>query len=91
MGFRDETDYDKVVNFAHRVNGSTRYRAVILGGCPHKVGSLGANSSLVEKLKQENITPFAIDARNGAGKLKITKQSFRNALTEVYMELRKAV
>lgn len=38
--------------------------------------------------KQKEDCPISIDARNEAGGLKITKQSFRNALSQIYKELK---
>jgi len=78
--FEFETDYSKLVNSAGRINLDGKYKAVILGCCPHKVAGLGDWSSLVEKLKKSDSNMIAIDARSKAGELKVTKESFRTAL-----------
>lgn len=82
-----EVDYDKVVNFAGR-GKLEKYSAVILGACPHKVQNLGDWSSLVEKCKNTEGMPIAIDARSRSGELKVTKESFREALMQICNELR---
>ena len=82
------TDYEKVKNAAGRIHGSDRFVAVIFGNCPHKVAGLGNYSSIIDEFKQREDCPISIDARTEAGGLKITKQSFRTALTQVYKELK---
>ena len=84
--FDYETDYKKVVNYAGRISGS--YKAIILGAVPHKVATLGDWSSLVMKCKEDNPGQITVDARNLAGELKVTKQSFRSALMEVCQGLK---
>ena len=84
--FDYETDYKKVVNYAGRISGS--YKAIILGAVPHKVAALGDWSSLIVKCKQDNPEQITVDARNHAGELKVTKQSFRSALMEVCQGLK---
>ena len=85
--FEYEVDYDKVVNFAGR-SKLEKYSAVILGACPHKVQNLGDWSSLVEKCKNTEGMPIAIDARSRSGELKVTKESFREALLQICNELK---
>jgi hypothetical protein len=60
---------------------------VILGACPHKVQNLGDWSSLIEKCKNTEGMPIAIDARSRSGELKVTKESFREALLEITKQL----
>ncbi len=78
-----ETDYNKVVNFAGRINNGDKYAAIILGACPHKVASLGDWSSIIEKCKQDPTMPMAYDARSMAGELKGTKESFKTVLSQI--------
>ena len=85
--FEYEVDYDKVVNFAGR-SKLEKYSAVILGACPHKVQNLGDWRSLVEKCKNTEGMPIAIDARSRSGELKVTKESFREALLQICNELK---
>ncbi len=89
--FEYETDYTKVVNFAGRINNSERYAAIIFGACPHKVGRLGDWSSLIEKYRQSDEVPCTCDARSRSGELKVTKESFKEALMRVCNELREKV
>ena len=82
------TDYDKVKNASGRIHSSQRFVAVIFGNCPHKVAGLGNYTSIIEEFKQREDCPISIDARTEAGGLKITKQSFRKAMEQVYRGLR---
>lgn len=82
------TDYEKIKTAGSRIHGSNRFAAVIFGNCPHKVAGMGNYASIIDEFKNREDCPISIDARNEAGGLKITKQSFRNALTKVYKELK---
>lgn len=82
------TDYEKIKTAGNRIHGSNRFAAVIFGNCPHKVAGMGNYSSLIDEFKNRENCPISIDARNEAGGLKITKQSFRNALNQVCRELK---
>ncbi|SFC56443.1 hypothetical protein [Butyrivibrio sp. YAB3001] len=91
-GFRKDDidymlDYDKVKSFAGRSNNLSKYAAIILGACPHKVQKLGDWSSIVEKCKSSENMPIAIDARSRVGELKVTKESFKNALLSLFKKL----
>lgn len=81
--FDYEVDYKKIVNYAGRCNKLEKYSAVMLGACPHKVGNIGDWSSLIAKCKNEVNMPYAVDARSYSGELKVTKESFRNALIDI--------
>lgn len=85
------TDYDKIKNAGTRIHSSERYAAVIFGNCPHKVAGMGNYASIIDEFKQREDCPISVDARNKAGGLKITKQSFKEALAEVCLELREKV
>ena len=65
-----------------------RYSAVIIGACPHKVSAGAGYSSAVEKFKQIEGMPYTADARSKSGKLKVTKESFKEALLDIYCNLR---
>ena len=82
------TDYEKIKTAGSRIHGSERFAAVIFGNCPHKVMGIGSYNSIINEFKQREDCPISVDARTEAGGLKITKQSFRNALTKVYAELK---
>ncbi len=76
-------DYDKSKSFADRIRRDGKYVAVILGACPHKTTGNCGFSSIVEKCRQTEGMPYATDARCKSGKLKVTKESFRQALMDV--------
>lgn len=85
--FEFETDYSKVVNYSGRLQNANRYHTVLFGACPHKVVGLGDYSSLIEKFKQCEDYPYAIDARSKSGELKVTKESYRKALNRICEKL----
>ncbi len=85
-----ETDYNRVVNFAGRINNGDKYAAIILGACPHKVAGLGDWSSIIEKCKQDPTMPMAFDARSRSGELKVTKESYKVVLAQICSELMEA-
>lgn len=81
--FEYETDYDKVVHTSGRIINSSKYQAIIFGCCPHSTAGKGKWSSIIERCKQGGDGILIVDARNIAGNLKVTKASFRNALSEI--------
>ena len=84
----DFVDYDKAKDFGDRIRKNGRYSAVIIGACPHKTAGNAGYASTVEKLKAIDGMPFTTDARSKTGKLKVTKESFREALSGVCANLR---
>ncbi len=88
--FDYETDYSKIVSYASRIGNLDRYCAVILGAMPHKVQNLGDWSSLIEKCRNTPGLPQAIDARSRSGQLKVTKESFRDALLQICRSMKNA-
>lgn len=86
--FEYEVDYEKVVTVSKRVHRSTRYVAVILGKCPHKVANIRNASSIIEEFRQSEDMGIVVVAKNEANELKITKTSFRNALDEICEKLK---
>lgn len=74
------TDYEKIKNAGTRIHRSERFVAVIFGNCPHKVAGMRNYASIIDEFKEREDCPIAVDARNEAGGLKITKQSFKKAL-----------
>ena len=81
--FEYEIDYDKVVHTSGRIINSSIYQAIIFGCCPHSTAGKGKWSSIIERCKQGENGILIVDARNIAGNLKVTKASFRNALSEI--------
>lgn len=94
MGFEKKDfeliDYDKAKSYTERIRKNGKYSAVIFGACPHKTTAGAGYSSAVEKFKQIEGMPFVTDARSKSGRLKVTKESFRNALTDVFENLKMA-
>ena len=82
------TDYEKIKSAASRVYSSSRFAAVIFGNMPHKVAGLADYTSMIDEFKNRMDCPFSVDARSKAGGLKITKQSFREALAQVIANLK---
>lgn len=82
------TDYEKVKNAGSRIHASERFAAVIFGNCPHKVAGMGNYSNIIDEFKSRANCPIAVDARNEAGGLKITKQSFKKALADICRQLK---
>ena len=82
------TDYEKVKNAGSRIHASERFAAVIFGNCPHKVAGMGNYSNIIDEFKDRANCPIAVDARNEAGGLKITKQSFKKALADICRQLK---
>ncbi len=92
MGFEkndfEYVDYDKAKDFTERIRKSGKYSAVIFGACPHKTTAGAGYSSVIEKFRQVEGMPFATEARSKSGKLKVTKESFRTALSDVCENLK---
>lgn len=82
------TDYEKIKNAGSRIHASERFAAVIVGNCPHKVAGMGNYSNIIDEFKSRANCPIAVDARNEAGGLKITKQSFKKALADICRQLK---
>lgn len=82
------TDYEKVKNAGSRIHASERFAAVIFGNCPHKVAGMRNYSNIIDEFKSRANCPIAVDARNEAGGLKITKQSFKKALADICRQLK---
>lgn len=92
MGFEkkdfDYVDYDKAKDYTDRIRRGGKYSAVIIGACPHKTAAGEGYSSAIEKFKRIEGMPFTTDARSKSGKLKMTKESFRTALSDVCKNLK---
>ena len=92
MGFEKQDieliDYEKAKNYTARIRRDGKYRAVIFGSIPHNTMDKDCYSSYLLKLKQTEGMPFVADARRKSGGLKVTKTSFKCALTDVYEYLK---
>ena len=82
------TDYEKVKNAGSRIHASVRFATVIFGNCTHKVAGMGNYSNIIDEFKSRANCPIAVDARNEAGGLKITKQSFKKVLADICRQLK---
>ena len=91
MGFEKKdfefVDYDKTKDYMDRVRRDGRFSAVIIGACPHKTTASAGYTSTVEKMLQIEGMPYTVAARCKSGKLKVTKESFRDALADIYVKL----
>lgn len=81
-------DFDKAKGFTDRIRRDGKYSAIIYGACPHKTAATAGYSSLLEKLRNTDGMPYVIDSRTTSGALKVTKESFRNSLLQVYEYLK---
>lgn len=86
----DFKDYDQTQRFTDRIRRDGRYKAIIWGATPHKAASIEGFNSALDKFKRIEGMPLTIDARTHAGKLSVTKTSFRSALRDIYMKLAEA-
>lgn len=77
-------DYDKIKKILGSLQpGFCKYDGIIIGPIPHKVENLGDNSSFIEKLKNEEGYPHVEVCRSLSDELKISKESIRNALSNM--------
>jgi len=81
--FYDE--YSKIKNLSSRIN-ETSYVAIIIGAVPHKVKNLNGENSLSSLFKRDGY-PFTVEAKIYNGELKLTRESFRRALSIVVRHL----
>ena len=82
-----ETDYYKSMDVAGRLLNGSKYKIVILGAMPHSVKGKGDDSSIVTALKNNSNVPIVCECRSKSGELKVTRESFKNALSEVCQKL----
>ena len=79
-------DFSKIKKVAGRIKNDDRYAGIIIGAVPHKVSKLGDASSL-SALFRGNGFPFLVEARTYQGELKITRESLRRALNDMWGHL----
>lgn len=80
-------DYNEIKTFAPRIQPyNNRHIGIIVGPVPHSVKDRGACSSFLQKIKGDGY-PYVVEAREKSGKLKLTKESFREALKEIIVHL----
>ena len=59
------------------------FSGILVGPVAHKVVGLGDHTSVIQKLQEEDGYPPVIEIRTHSGELKITKSSFREALSQI--------
>ena len=79
-------DFSKIKKVAGRIKNDDRYAGIIIGAVPHKVSKLGDANSL-STLFRGNGFPFLVEARTYQGELKITRESLRRALNDMWGHL----
>ena len=77
-------DYDQASRYGFRsLRRSPVYGLVVFGAVSHSTEDKGDYESIIAKMKAEtNDYPLTIDARDEAGELKLTLNSFKKALEE---------
>lgn len=88
--FEFELDYDKLTNYDFsKLKNSVTYSDVLVGPMPHKVSGIGDYSSFLTMTDAEPENYPKIIRLASANELKITKETFRNALinTRLYNDL----
>lgn len=83
-----ETDYYNGANLSERILKGGKYKYVIIGAVPHSAKGRLHESSIVESLKKNGNFELVIDGRSKSGKLKLTKESYRDALNKIVLTLR---
>jgi len=81
-----KTEYNNNdINF-EKFRYSTKYSEIMVGPNPHKVkGTRGYSSCIALLEDNKEIYPKCIQIRNKNGELKITRESFKEALKKTYM------
>ena len=96
-GFKNEDivfvlEYDKIKSFTSRiVPWNSTYSGIVVGPCPHNTGGSGDYSSFIQKIKEEKGYPHVEEMRESSGQLKMTKQSFREALDRMVKDRKSVV
>lgn len=78
-------DYDRLKHYNFgKLRDRDNYRAVLYGPGPHSTPGKGTSSSAIEEMKEyPQIYPPLIEIRDRSGELKITTNSFRQAVLAV--------
>ena len=74
--------YEDINKYNFNKLKNEKYSFILVGPMPHKLKDGNGYSSMIERLKNEEGFPEAIEIRN-ENELKITKTSFRQALEEI--------
>ena len=81
-------DYDAIKTVAGRIKPwSCAYAGIIVGPSPHKTEGSGDYSSFIEKIKNEEGYPPVVEAKEKNGTLKLSKTSFREAISSMVNRL----
>ena len=77
------SDYEKITNFGNRITPG-KYRAIIIGPTPHSVKDNNGESSLAQRiLSNPDEYPYSVRCEDETGKLRISKTSYKKALTYI--------
>lgn len=81
-------EYERIKSFTSRINPwSSKYAGIIVGPCPHNVVNGGDYSSFIQRIKNEPGFPHVEETRIANGELKLTKDSFRQAINRMVVHL----
>ena len=75
------SDFSKIKGMLGTVFEAEKYEAVIVGAVPHKGRGIGNANSPVEALRKKF---YVVEAKTFGGELKITRETFRKSLADVY-------
>ena len=82
-------DYDETKRYnIDKLKFNSPYSGILVGPVAHKVVGIENYSSLLDKLKKEKGFPATIEIRSKSGGLKITKTSFKTALSHLFAKIR---
>lgn len=77
-------DYDQNKRFDfNKIRYNSPYGGILIGPVAHKIVGLGDNSSLIEKLMNEEGYPHVEVIKTSSGELKITKTAFKDAMKKL--------
>lgn len=83
-----ELEYSDIKTLAGRIRQwNCGYAGIIVGPAPHKTQGSGDYSSFIERIKNEEGYPFVVEAKEKNGTLKISKSSFKSAITKMVNHL----
>ena len=83
-----ELDYDSLDFYASNIRQyDSKYAGVIVGPCPHKLKNTDGYSSFIQKLKSEKFYPHVEEALDKRGELKLSKESFGEAMCRMAIHL----
>ncbi len=83
-----ELDYDSIDYYSNRIKPyESKYAGIVIGPCPHKIKNTDGYSSFIQKLKNEAGYPHVEKATDKNGILKLSKESFGEAMVRMALHL----